>query len=108
MEYILKLGVIGSWLIVESHLDALSKFDFVFTCIGTRKGSKRCLEVASKYGFKKVYPDWKKVLEEDIEAVLIAANVETNIEALEVAKTSGYRSNRKACKSKCWKVEIVK
>jgi predicted dehydrogenase len=89
MEHILKLGVIGSGLIVESHLDALSNFDFVFSCIGTRKGSKRCLEVANKYGFRKVCPDWKNVLEEDIEAVLIAANVETNTEALEVAINLG-------------------
>lgn len=81
----LKLGVIGSGSIVNYHLDALKSAGFKMEAIGSRRDSKTTMALGKDYKFAKICQDWKEVLDQDIEALLISAKSEVNSSILKVS-----------------------
>jgi predicted dehydrogenase len=85
----MNLGVIGSSQIVSHHLDSLINTGFIPAAIGTRKNSTRSLLVGEKYNFKNICNSWEEVLNQNIDALLIASKTDFNYSILMKALEKG-------------------
>jgi len=69
----LRVGVVGTGLIAQvMHLPYLAELDDLFeiraVCDASRKAAEAC---AARYGATSVYTDWRYLVEEDLDAVLV-------------------------------------
>ncbi|WP_211331287.1 inositol 2-dehydrogenase [Companilactobacillus insicii] len=86
----IKIGVIGVGRIGKMHIKNISNLRDMFEIVSISDPvNPKLAEIAQEYGIKNYYQNYQDVLNDDIDAVVIASSTDTHAEIITAAAQSG-------------------